>query len=60
MQDNQKSIQKLQKLFDKVVDDKDEDISHLKDHSKKLLTQIKNSKGKIQINHKIEQENQEL
>ena len=60
MQDNQKSIQKLQKEFDKVVDDKDEDISHLKYHSKKLLTQIKNSKDKMQSNHKIEQENQEL
>jgi hypothetical protein len=30
--------------FDKIVVDKDEKNSHLKDHSQKLLAQIKKSK----------------
>jgi hypothetical protein len=63
LQDSQKSIQKLQdhqKEFDKVVIDKDEEISHLKEHSQKLLAQIKKSKDKMQCNQNLEQENQDL
>jgi hypothetical protein len=41
LQDNQKTVQKVQKEFDKVITDKNEEISRLKDHSKKLLAQIK-------------------
>jgi hypothetical protein len=45
-QENQKSISRMQKEFDEVIMDKNEEISRLKDHSKKLLTQIKNSKDR--------------
>lgn len=47
--ENQKSIQKMQKDFDKVITDKNEGISRLKDHNKKLRTHIKKSQ-KIENN----------
>jgi hypothetical protein len=37
LRDNQKSIQNMQKEFDKVVADKDEEIYHLKNHSQSLI-----------------------
>jgi hypothetical protein len=37
LHDNNKLIQKVQFVFDKIVTDKDEKIYHLKEHSKKLL-----------------------
>jgi hypothetical protein len=40
LQENQKSISRLQKEFDEVIMDKNEEISRLKEHNKKLLTQI--------------------
>jgi len=47
LQDTHKSIQKLRdrwKEFDKVLANKDEENSHLKDYSQKLLAQIKELK----------------
>jgi hypothetical protein len=41
VQENQWSVSNIQKEYDEVITDKNEEISHLKDHSKKLLTQIK-------------------
>jgi cell division protein FtsB len=35
----------MQKEFDKVVTDKDKEISHLKNHSQNLITQIKKLKS---------------
>jgi hypothetical protein len=46
LQDNQKIVQKVQKEFDKVIVDKDEEISCLKNHSQNLIAQIKKLKGK--------------
>ena len=46
--------------FDKVIIDKEEEISHLRDHNQKLLLQIKNAKDKGQYNKKQEEENQDL
>lgn len=43
LQENQKTMQQMQKEFDKVIMKKNKEISHLKDHSQKLLTQIKKS-----------------
>jgi hypothetical protein len=60
LQENQWSISKMQKEFDEVITDKNEEISRLKDHSKKLLTQIKKSKDRKQCIQKLEQENQDL
>ena len=49
----------MQKEFDQVIKDKSEEISRLKEHSKKLLTHIKKSKFRKQCVQKLEQENQE-
>jgi hypothetical protein len=35
----------VQKEFDKVIADKDEEISHLKNHSQNLIAHIKKLKG---------------
>jgi hypothetical protein len=43
-----------------VIKDKNEEIFRLKDHNKKLLTQIKKSKDRKQFVWKLEQENQDL
>jgi hypothetical protein len=59
LQENKKSMQRMQKEFDEVIKDKSEEISRLKEHSKKLLTQIKKSKVRKQCVQKLEQENQE-
>ena len=50
----------MQKEFDKVIVDKEEDISRLRDHNQKLLLQLKKAKDKAQFNQKIEEENQDL
>ena len=57
---NEKSIQTIQKYFDKVIAGKEEEISHLRDHNQKLLLQIKKEKDKAQYNQKLEEENQDL
>jgi hypothetical protein len=44
VQENKKAMQRMQKEFDEVIKDKIEEISRLKEHGKKLLTQIKKSK----------------
>jgi hypothetical protein len=44
LQENKKSMQRIQKEFDEVIKDKREEISCLKEHSKKILSQIKKSK----------------
>jgi hypothetical protein len=41
LQENQKSISRMQKKFKKVIKDKNKEIYRLKEHSQKLLTQIK-------------------
>jgi hypothetical protein len=63
LQDNQKSIQKLQdrqKECDKIIIEKDEEISRLRNHNQKLLAKIMKSKEKKQCFQKLEQENQGL
>ena len=60
LQDNQKSIQKLQdqqKECDKIIIEKDEEISRLRNHNKKLLAKIMKSKEKTRCFQKLEQEN---
>ena len=56
-QGNEKSIQTIHKDFDKVIADKEEEISRLKDHNHKLFLQFKKSKYKVQRNQKLEEEN---
>jgi hypothetical protein len=60
LHENKKAMQRMQKEFDEVIKDKNEEIFRLKDHSQKLLTQIKKSKDKKQCLSKLEQENQDL
>ena len=60
IEDSQKSITKMQKEFDKVAVDKEEEIFRLRDHSHKLFLQIKKVKDKAQDNQKLEEENQDL
>ena len=50
----------MQKEFDKVTMDKEEDISHIRDHNQKLLLQIKKAKDGKQYNQNIEEKNQDL
>jgi hypothetical protein len=38
LQEHQNSISRMEKEFDEVIKDKNEEISRVKDHSKKLLT----------------------
>ena len=45
LQENKKSMQNMQKEIDKIIIDKNEEISHLKNHSQNLITQIKKLKG---------------
>ena len=59
-QEDQKSRQKMQKEFDKVIKDKEEEISCLRDHNQKLLFQIKKAKDRAQDHQKIEEENWDL
>jgi hypothetical protein len=60
--DNQKSIQKLQdqQECDKIIIEKDEEISRLRNHNQKLLAKIMKSKEKKRCFQKFEQENQGL
>ena len=60
LQENKKSISRMQKEFDEVITEKNEEISLLKDHSQKLLTHIKKSKDRKQSVQTLEQENQDL
>jgi SMC interacting uncharacterized protein involved in chromosome segregation len=57
LQENKKEIQKE---FDKVIMDKNEEISHLRENSKKLLNQIKKAKVTMQYGKKLEQEKEDL
>jgi hypothetical protein len=50
----------MQKETDEVITDENEEFSQLKDHSQKLLTQIKKSKDRKQCIQKLEQENQNI
>ena len=43
--------------FEKDIQERDEEISHLRDHNQKLLLQIKKEKDKAQYNQKLEEEN---
>jgi cell division GTPase FtsZ len=54
LQENQKSISRMQKYFDEIIVDKNEEISRLKDHNKKLLAQVKKSKAMKQNNQRLE------
>ena len=54
-QGNEKSTQTIQKEFDKVIADKEEEIFHLRDHNKKLLLQIEKAKDKVQCSQKLEE-----
>lgn len=36
LQDNHKSVQKMQKEFDKIVDDKDKENSRIRNHKSKI------------------------
>jgi hypothetical protein len=58
--DNQNSISKMQKEYDEVIADKNQEISRLKNHSKKLLTQNKKSRDTKQCVQELDQENQDL
>ena len=59
-QENEKSIQMIQKDFNRVIAGKEEEISHVRDHNQKLLLQIKKVKDKAQYNQNLEEENQDL
>jgi chromosome segregation ATPase len=60
LQENQKSISRMQNEFDEVIKDKNKEISRLKEHSQKLLNQIKKSKNSKQCIQKLEQEKEDL
>ena len=57
LQGNEKSIQTIQKKFNKAIAGKEEEISRLRDHNKKLLLQIKKERDKVQCNQKLEENN---
>ena len=46
--------------FDKDIQERDEEISRLRDHNKKLLLQIKKAKDKVQCSQKLEEKIQAL
>ena len=46
--------------FDKDIQERDEEISRLRDHNQKLLLQIKKEKDKVQRNQKLEKKIQVL
>jgi hypothetical protein len=50
----------MKKEYDEVIADKNQEISRLKNHSEKLLTQIKKSRDTKQRVHELGQENQDL
>ena len=47
----------MQKEFDKVAMDKEEEISHPREHNHKFLLQIKKAKDKALDNQKLEEKN---
>ena len=55
-QEDQKSMQKIHNEFDKIIIDKEEEISRLRDHNQKLLLQNKKAKDKAQYNKRLEDE----
>ena len=59
-QEYHKSIQKMHKEFYKVIMDKEEEISHLRDHNQKSLLQLKKVKDKEKYNQNLEEENKYL
>jgi SMC interacting uncharacterized protein involved in chromosome segregation len=59
-QENQKSISRMQKYFDRDIMDKNKEISCLKEHRQKLLTQVKKSKTTKESNQRLEQEKENL
>ena len=59
-QGNEKSTQTIKKEFDKVIADKEEEISRLRYHNQKLLLQIKKAKDKVQCSQKLEEKIQAL
>jgi hypothetical protein len=60
LQENQKAMQGMKKEFDEVITEKNEEISRLKNHQKKLLAQIKKAKVTKQYGKKLEQEKEDL
>ena len=50
----------MQKEFDEVIAEKNKEISRLKDHCQKLLTQTKKSRKKNRCDMKSEEENEDL
>jgi len=60
-QEGKKVLQNMQRKVDKITTDKNEEVSRLKDHSRKLLTQIKKLKNnKKSLKDKLEQLTQEV
>ena len=59
-QGNEKSIQTIHNVFNKVIAGKEEEISHIRDHNQKLLLQIKKEKDNFQLNQQFEEENRDL
>jgi hypothetical protein len=53
-------LQDRQKECDKIIIEKDGEISHLRNHNQKLLAKIMKSKDKKQCFQMLEQENQGL
>ena len=56
LQENQKSISRMQIDFDEAIMDKNQEISCLKDHNHKLFAQVKKSKATKQSNQRLEKE----
>jgi hypothetical protein len=49
LQENKKSMENMQKEIDKIIIDKNEEISRLKNHSQNLIAQIKRLKGEKKL-----------
>ena len=60
LQGNEKPIQMIHNDFNKVIAGKEEEISCLRDHNKKLLLQIKKENDKFQYNQQFEEDNRNL
>jgi len=55
-QEGKKVLQNMQREIDKITTDKNEEVSRLKDHSEKLLTQIRKlKKDKNSLENKLQQ-----
>ena len=55
-----KEFEIARKKFDNDIQERDEEISRLRDHNRKLLLQIKKAKDKVQHNQQLEEENRDL